>query len=808
VKLPSLNAISAVCRANGALNRPRRSGTSAITRMASVLGDRSREPDHRRPAAALLAWSTGAAALASLMAGLASLPAPLHVAHAALIGAGLLAGVMLRAPAARGAAGTPVDFAQSAAAGDRIAKRYEKIHDLQWELRDNEARYLDLLDTQPDIILRRDSNGRLTFVNRAFCQTFGVEAAGILGTDYRPVVRERQPEMAADESPDRQPRRYVELIETTAGPRWFAWRDYAVEDDNGMAVEVQSVGHDVTEQRRAEAELSKARDQADAANRAKSRFLAAMSHEIRTPMNGILGMTGLLLETSQTPEQQTYTRAIDQSAKTLLALIDEILDFSKIEAGKLELHEAEFSIEACVQNAVELLAPRAHEKGLEIAWAAETELPRLVIGDETRVRQILLNLIGNAVKFTDRGGVLVTLSQLSAGSAPRLAVKVDDTGVGLTPEAMKGLFAEFERANAALQRHHGGTGLGLAISKRVARAMGGDITVHSTPGHGATFTVELVFKVAEGQEDAWSRGGPDRLEAKRALVISDRGIERRALAGTVRRLGVDVAEVRESEAFSTLEAAAAAGAPIDLIFVDAHAETAAAGRWLDGARALAGGRRVRGIVLINAMARSALADFRAQGFDGYLVRPVRPQSVLAQLGALCEDRPCRRTDESRLVAANEALASDLRARGRILLAEDNPIGALLARRMIEKAGCTSVLVHNGRQAVDAVRQALDGADEAFDLILMDVHMPELDGLEAARSINGLADPAAQGRRRCPPIVALTANAFAEDRKRCLEAGMSDYLAKPFDKAEFEALLDRWLGPAPRACHAALDGHAA
>ena len=803
MKSPIANASSAAYRVAGALHYYRRSSTSAIARLGGVLSDRSSGGPK------LLAWSTGAAALALLLAGFTSLPAPLHVAHAALIAAGTFGALALRAAlASRAAAVKPIKSARSSTVGDRLDRQYERLQDLQWELRDNEARYLDLLDTQPDIISRRDNNGSLTFVNRAFCQAFGVEAARVLGTDYRPVVRERERDVAAAANDDRQPRRYVELIETTAGPRWFSWQEYDVQDGSGIAVEVQSVGHDVTEQRRAEAELSKARDQADAANRAKSRFLAAMSHEIRTPMNGILGMTGLLLETAQTPEQQTYTRAIDQSAKTLLALIDEILDFSKIEAGKLELHEAEFSIAACVQNAVELLAPRAHEKGLEIAWAAEIELPRLVIGDETRVRQILLNLIGNAVKFTDRGGVFVSLSQLAAaGSVRRLVIKVDDTGVGLAPEAMKGLFAEFERTNAALQRRHGGTGLGLAISKRVAQAMGGDITVQSTPGRGATFTVELAFKVAEGPEDALSRG-PDPLETKRALVISDRVIERRALAGTVKRLGVDASEVHESEAFSTLEAAAAAGAPIDLIFVDAQAEAAAAGRWLDRARALATGRRVRGIVLISAMARSALVAFRAQGFDGYLVRPVRPQSVRAQLSSVFAEQASRRVDESRLVAANEESGSEVRLRGRILLAEDNPIGALLARRMIEKAGCTSVVVRNGQEAVDAVRRTLDGADEAFDLILMDVHMPELDGLEAARSINGLAHQASHGRRSCPPIVALTANAFAEDRKRCLEAGMDDYLAKPFDKAEFEALLDRWLGAAGRGHHDALDEHAA
>jgi CheY-like chemotaxis protein len=457
-----------------------------------------------------------------------------------------------------------------------------------------------------------------------------------------------------------------------------------------------------------------------------------------------------------------------------------------------------------------LLAPRAHEKGLELAWTADAELPSLVIGDEMRVRQILLNLIGNAVKFTDRGGVLVSLSQRSAtGEGLRLAVAVEDTGIGLTPEAMKGLFAEFERADAASQRRHGGTGLGLAISKRVAQAMGGDISVESAPGRGATFTVELDFKVAEHADDLRNREDSARPVVRHALVISDQGIERRALAATLRRLGVEVTEVHDRAVLGTLEAAAAAGAPIDAIFVDAQAEAADAGRWLDRARALAGNRRVRGIVLISASARSALAGFRAHGFEGYLVRPVRPQSVLAQLGPHGAARPLPGVDEARPGEAYDEARREARARGRVLLAEDNPIGALLARRMIEKAGCTSVLVRNGRQAVDAVRRTLDGADEAFDLILMDVHMPELDGLEAARSISGLARQASNGRRPCPPIVALTANAFAEDRKRCLEAGMDDYLAKPFDKAEFEALLDRWLGAAPRrARHDALDEHAA
>jgi PAS domain S-box-containing protein len=798
-------------RVSGALFLARQTGTGDLARLASLSVER-RTIKYllSRLQIAHLPQLTGGMALGLLVAGLALLPTPFLAAHAAFLAIGVLTAIALYALAHGATASHPADTAQFGAIGDRLVKRIEQLQDLQWELRDNELRYLDLLDTQADVILRRDNTGSLTFVNRAFCRVFGVEGDHILGTDFKPVVHKREQNGLAAGMCDEQTRRYVELIETTAGPRWVAWEEHTVWDDNGVAVEVQSVGHDVTDQRDVEAELSKARHQAEAANRAKSRFLASMSHEIRTPMNGILGMAGLLLETSQTPEQQTYTRAIDQSAKTLLALIDEILDFSKIEAGKLDLHEAAFSIESCVQNAVELLAPRAHEKGLEIAWSADAGLPRLLIGDEARVRQILLNLIGNAVKFTDRGGVLVSLSQEPApGPVVRLTVKVEDTGIGVTPEAMKGLFAEFEQADAAIQRRHGGTGLGLAISKRVARAMRGDISVQSVWGCGSIFTVELEFKVAQGSGGERTGDGSIQVGIKRVLLISDRRIERKALATTVRSFGVDVAEVDETEAVGTLDAAAATGASVDMIIVDAQTDVIAAGRWLDRARALAAGAKVRGIVLISASARSALSDFRAQGFEGYLVRPFRPQSVLAQLTATCEDWSPRRLNETFLVAAHEESHHPVRARGRVLLAEDNAIGALLARRMIENAGCTSVVVRNGRQAVDAVRRTLDGVDEAFDLILMDVHMPELDGLEAARSINLLVGKASEAPRPGPPIVALTANAFAEDRKRCLEAGMDDYLAKPFDKAEFEALLDRWLGDAARGGdHDALDGHAA
>ena len=314
--------------------------------------------------------------------------------------------------------------------------------------------------------------------------------------------------------------RLVQHAVTAMGPRWIEWEEQLVAAPHGGGLEVQSVGRDITEQRRVDMQLAEARDQAESANRAKGRFLAAMSHEIRTPMNGILGMASLLLETPQTPEQSTYAQAIDQSARTLLALIDEILDFSKIEAGKLELTEEPFALEACVQGAVELLAPRAHAKGLEMAWSVSPQLPRLVFGDEARVRQILLNLLSNAVKFTDAGGVSVEVGPSAEPciepGCVGIEITVEDTGIGLSPDDMRRLFTEFEQADAAVRRRDGGTGLGLAISMQLARAMRGDIRVASTLGKGSTFKAGLVLQPVEIRR---GRCRPESDRRKRACAL-------------------------------------------------------------------------------------------------------------------------------------------------------------------------------------------------------------------------------------------------------------------------------------------------
>jgi len=680
---------------------------------------------------------------------------------------------------------------------DRIESGLEKLRDIQWEISESEARYRSLLDSQREIIMRRDSGGRLTYVNRAFLQAFGGSDEERLGRQFHLPLLDTRPERGSDDPPSHATGRRVELVQTIAGPRWIAWEQQTVRDAAASALETQFVGRDVTEEQLFEATLSVARQQAEAASGAKSRFLAAMSHEIRTPMNGILGMASLMQDTLLTPEQGTYLKAIDQSARTLLSLIDEILDFSKIEAGKLQLVETQFSLRECAQSVVELLAPKAYEKGLEIGWAADRAVPDVMLGDAVRVRQILMNLVGNAIKFTDQGGVLVLVRV--DGAAPttdptpegmaggvRVSIAVSDTGPGLAPELIERLFIEFEQGGAPGARQLSGTGLGLAISRRLARLMNGDIMVDSTPGKGSVFTVRLAL----GRVEPLAPLLPSPVALPpRVLLAFDRELERQALALAFHGSSIPLVECSRADAMNRVDLAAAEGAPFGVIIIDALYGTDGARGLLERASALRPAMVTRGLVLIDPSDRATISAFRHIGWLEYVVRPVRPDSLIARVRS--RGQAAVALPKSQDLGPLDALSfsEDLPAQAgfRILLAEDNDINALLALRVLERAGCVATHVRDGRAAVEAYRATLSGGLPPFDLILMDVHMPELDGLAATELIKRLDS----GARGIPPVAALTANAFAEDRERCLAAGMDDYLAKPFELADLEALLLRW-----------------
>ncbi|MEM6497915.1 MAG: response regulator [Pseudomonadota bacterium] len=550
---------------------------------------------------------------------------------------------------------------------------------------------------------------------------------------------------------------------------------------DGLIFDRQVVGTDITNQLRIERELSAARDQAQSASRAKSRFLASMSHEIRTPMNGILGMGGLLLESKLTKEQQTYVEAVNHSAKTLMTLIDEILDFSRIEAGHLKLDARPFSPYETMQRVVELLAPQAHQKGLELAWLVDPGVPKALSGDRNRFRQVLTNLLGNAIKYTDRGGVSVFL-QVSgvSGDGCRLRLTIEDTGVGLDTADLTRIFGEFERAGESEQRYESGTGLGLAIARQIVRAMGGDISVSASPGHGASFVAEFDLSVADTEPVLQPH--ENALDGMTVLIASGRLIERRSLAQLLTQLGARVFEANEASKEAIGEALKHHLAAVDILLIDADESPNDAGATLAELRDLAQGRRVTGVVLTSAIEKVSVQDYRAVGFSEYLIRPVRPLS-LYHLLTECRHSLTKLVNSPEPTCESSVISADTREL-KVLLAEDNDINAILATKMLENLDCRVQRVSDGLEALQEVKSALRNGDE-FDVILMDVHMPEMDGLQATREIREI-----QQKLGCIPvtIVAVTANAFAEDREQCLAAGMDYYLAKPFDPAELAAIL--------------------
>lgn len=641
----------------------------------------------------------------------------------------------------------------------RRQSEIESLADRMWELEETEQRFRELSDTLGDIVVHRDREGRIVYANKVF--------AGLVGEEQRNLSGRSLEELGINVGivPDASfaSGEYLSStdvsIPSPGGPRWFSWVELTVRDKHTGQVSHRAIARDITVRKNAEAGLIEARERAEHASRAKSRFLATVSHEIRTPMNGITGMAKLLAGTELSDEQRTYVNAISTSATSLLALIEDLLDFSKIEAGRFVPELQRVSPRELVNNVVELLASRAYAKGLGLGCFVSPEVPARIMADPGRVRQILINLVANATKFTDAGGVLVCVTSEAGDGQPMLRFTVTDTGPGLEGSDLERIFEEFEQVDDTSTRTKGGIGLGLAISRRLVKGMGGEIDVTSNPGAGSAFS----FTIPAAPVEAPKPEPEPALGGKRCLILSANAVESEALRLTIAAHGGEASVVDSFE-----NAKPVAAEPWDTILVDAGLERRAKG--LLGRLRKAGLKSADAIIVIGPDGRGELGALQQRGYANFLVRPVRGETLLRLLQSrLAVEKP-----STRKTPAAQGRAQDSKSLS-ILLAEDNEINALLARTALARAGHRVETVSDGRAAVDAATR--ENARKRFDVVLMDLSMPVMDGFDAIAMIRKHEE---QRGYEPLPILVLSADSQEKTRHEAIAGGASGFLTKPID----------------------------
>ena len=650
-------------------------------------------------------------------------------------------------------------------------------------LKESEELFRTLSAAAPVGIFMDDGHGNCLYVNERWTEMTGMSAAEAMGKGWLAVTH-----------PDDREHVIKEWLATTEARKLFNC-SYRYVANTGKVVRVDVIARaisatgdgsrgyigvvqDITEKYEAAERLREAKDAAEAASRAKSEFLANMSHEIRTPMNGIIGMTELTLDTQLTAEQRDYLTMVKSSADALLGIINDILDFSKIEAGRLELECAPFSLLDCIEDALHPLAARAQQKGLELTWAIEGDIPDLILGDSTRIRQVLINLAGNAIKFTKEGYVSVK-AERHPDNCPTAAIRfsVTDTGVGIAPDKHKRIFEAFSQADTSTTREFGGTGLGLSISARLVKLMGGDITLNSIPGKGSEFSFTAHFDPAPADQSLVAgRLDPD-LTGKSVLVADDNHVNRELLAGLLPKWGLlPVLASDGFEALATFADSVAQGRQFPLVLLDRNMPR------MDGyevaERLLRASTKPPPVILIMSSSSSPDAERLKRGIIfRHLAKPLRRAALLAAIRqALSCTAPV-------LVRSTPIFLQPGTRRLSILLVEDNVVNQKLGISLLEKMGHEVTLAANGLVAADAVRS------RQFDLILMDIQMPVLSGLDATHAIRAWE----QGRQRTP-IIAMTAHAMVGDAEKFMAAGMDGYVSKPIEIGILRAEIDRLSQP--------------
>ncbi len=626
-----------------------------------------------------------------------------------------------------------------------------------------------VMDHVPDLIFAKDAKGRFVAVNADMVQALGVSSqAEIIGkTDYD-FFDEAMAEQYISDDQDvmRSGRplinREEKVVDSHGREHWVLTTKVPLRDADGKVEGLVGICRDISQRKQWEQELEKAKEAAEVANRAKSDFLANMSHEIRTPMNAVIGITELLLDSDVSASQRDYLRMVQESGESLLALINDILDFSKIEAGKLELDDIHFNVHENLSLALKPLAVRASKKNLELACDISSDVPAALIGDANRLRQVIVNLVGNAIKFTDEGEIVLRVSCESAADNVILQFSVSDTGIGIPENKLSQIFGAFEQADVSTTRRFGGTGLGLAICARLVELMGGRIWAESEVGRGSTFHFTATFR--PGDQTIEAADGVADLTGTPVLVVDDNATNLVILTQMLTNWGMaPKAVLGAAEAMNFLQTALSSDQPFQLVVTDVNMPDVDGFELAEQIRGTPALEQTPIITLTSGDRPGSLARCQELNIDSHLLKPVHQSELLdAVLEALGGEEAEPKPESKEAAAPSEARAL------RILLAEDSLVNQKLAIGLLKKKGHAVTVANNGQEAVEAA------LSQEFDLILMDVQMPEMDGFEATKLIR---DHQKQNQTHIP-IVAMTAHALKGDRERCLEAGMDDYVAKP------------------------------